>query len=165
MDLTFWLARGFDFVLSLGVTTPLIAPVMRALIKFLVFWELILVCWKARSLGIRFVSLQVWDNLIGSTKLDLFEILLKDCFRGNLWDHQYRLTRASVLSVPLLTLGSKSTSLSAWFSFVSSGCMIGLVFCCVPAFWSYPVNLVSTYLGLGSKSTSLSPWFFLCRPK
>ena len=26
--LTFCLARGFDFVLSLGVTTPLITPVM-----------------------------------------------------------------------------------------------------------------------------------------
>ena len=28
MDLTFRLARGFDFVLSLGVTTPLITPVV-----------------------------------------------------------------------------------------------------------------------------------------
>ena len=28
MDLTFWLARGFDFVFPLGVTTPLVTPVM-----------------------------------------------------------------------------------------------------------------------------------------
>ena len=44
--------------------------------------------------------------------------------------------RASVLSVPLLALGSKSTSLSAGFSFVSPGCTIRLVFCCVLSSWS-----------------------------
>ena len=43
MDLTFSLARGFDFVLALSVTTPIRTPVM-ALTEFVVFGELVLIC-------------------------------------------------------------------------------------------------------------------------
>ena len=43
MDLTFLLARGFDFVLSLGVTTTLITQSL-ALTELVVFRELVLIC-------------------------------------------------------------------------------------------------------------------------
>ena len=66
-------------------------------------------------MGIWLISFQVRDDLIESTKVDLFEILLREYFRGKLRDDKQRLTRASVLLVPLLTLGSKSTSLSPGF--------------------------------------------------
>ena len=83
-------------------------------------------------MGIWLISFQVRDDLIGFTRVDLFKTLLEGCFRGKLLqDDQYRLTRASVILVPLLALGSKSSSLSAGFSFVSLGCTIRLVFCCV----------------------------------
>ena len=48
----------------------------------------------------------------------------------------HRNCSASVLSVPLWALGSKSTSLSSGFLFVSRGCMIRLVFCCDLSPWS-----------------------------
>ena len=43
-------------------------------------------------------------------------------------------TRALVLLVPLLAVGSKSTSLSAGFLFVSTERVMQLVFCCVLSF-------------------------------
>ena len=72
------------------------------------------------------------DDLIGFTKADLLKSLLEDCFRGKLRDDQKRLTRALVPLVPLLALGSKSTSLSGGFSFVSCFllCSFFLVLAC-----------------------------------
>ena len=87
-------------------------------------------------MGIWLISFQVRDDLIRFTKGDLFKTLLGDFFRGKVRDDQLRLTRVSVLLVPLIALGSKSTSLSAGFSFVSPGCTIRLVFCCVLSSWS-----------------------------
>ena len=82
------------------------------------------------------MSCQVRDDLIGFTKVDLLKTLLEDCFRAKLRGDYERVTRALVLLIPLLTLGSKSTSLKCWFSFVSPGCTIPLVFCCVLSSWS-----------------------------
>ena len=56
---------------------------------------------------------QVQDDLIGSTLVDMLEILFGGSLGCKLRDDQYRLTRASVLLAPLLALGSNSTSLSA----------------------------------------------------
>ena len=64
-----------------------------------------------------------------------------------------RLNRVLVLSVPLLALSSKSTSLSAGFSSVSPGCTI-IVF-----FFLGLLILSLLLLGLHSKSTSFSPGF------
>ena len=48
------------------------------------------------------VSFQVEDNFRGSTKVDLYEILLKSCLRGKLGDDQERLTRDLVLPFAIL---------------------------------------------------------------
>ena len=122
MDLTYGLTWMFDFVLS--------SSVMTALIELVIFGKLILICSRAWSLEIWLISFQVWDDLIGSNKVDLYEMLLKECFGGKLQGYQYRFARASVLLVFLLALGSKSSSLSARVSFVSPGCTIRLVLCC-----------------------------------
>lgn len=58
------------------------------------------------------------DDLVGCTKVDLYEILLKVCFRGKLRDNQLRLTRACP------TISSLSTGLAARLCFVSPGCAI-----------------------------------------
>ena len=64
-------------------------------------------------MGIWSDFLQVPDDLIGSTLVDLCKICLGECLRSKLQDDQYGLTRALVLLVPLLALGAKSTSLNA----------------------------------------------------
>ena len=38
------------------------------------------------ALAIWLVSFQVRDDLMGSTKVYLYEVLLKDCFRVKIWD-------------------------------------------------------------------------------
>ena len=96
--------------------------------------------------------------MIGSTKVDLCKIMLKDCFRGKLRDGQQWLTRALVLLVALLALGSISTSLSAKFSFVSPGCTIQLVFCFVLSSWFLPANITSTSLRAGFYVYLSQPW-------
>ena len=48
------------------------------------------------------VSFQVEDNFRGSTKVDLYEILLKGCLRSKLGDDQERLTRDLVLPFAIL---------------------------------------------------------------
>ena len=70
------------------------------------------------------ISFQVQDDLIGSTKVNLYELALKDCFRDKLGEDQSRLARASVLLVPVSALGSRFTSLSAGLLFVTPGCMM-----------------------------------------
>ena len=77
------------------------------------------------------IFFEIGDDLIGLTKVDLFKTLLKECIRGKLQDDPCRITRALGLLVPLLALGSISTSLSAGFSLRSPGCIIQFVFCCV----------------------------------
>ena len=100
--------------------------------------------------------------MIGSTKVDLFDILLKDYFRGNLPENQKRLARTLA---PLLALGSKYTSVSAGFLFVSPGCTYDL-FSGVFFLLGLSLLILSLpLLGLGSKPTSLSPGFCVCRPK
>ena len=102
-----------------------------------------------------------------------FDRVCQDWF---VWDFveglfQRQASRRSVkgfgsLLVPLLALCSKSTSLSAGFSFVSPGCRLWLVFGCVLSSWSYSLVILSLpLLGVGSKSTSLSPAFCVRRPK
>ena len=110
------------------------------------------------------ISFQVWDDLIGSNKVDLYEMPLKECFRGKPQGYQYRFARASVLLVFLLALGSKSSSLSARVSFESTGCTIRLVLCCFFLLCLSLLILPVPLLGLGSKSTSLSPGFCVRRP-
>ena len=120
--LTFCLARGFDWVLSLGVKTPLITPVM-GISDLVVLGKFVLICWRAKDFQIWSDFFQVRDILIGSTLVNLCEIWLGSSWRGKLWDNQERLTRTLVLLAPLLALGSKSTS-------VSSGIQL-----CVEAVW------------------------------
>ena len=60
--------------------------VKNVIMELVVFGKLLLICWRAWSLGILLISFEMRDDLIGSTKVDLYQILLKDCFRGNLWD-------------------------------------------------------------------------------
>ena len=50
---------------------------------------------------------------VGSTFVDLCEILFGGSLGSKLQDDQQRFTRTSVLLAPLLALGFKSTSLSA----------------------------------------------------
>ena len=128
------------------------------------FVNLVLICWTAWSLGIRLVFTEFHEDLIGSTKVNLCKILLKNSLRGKLKDDHHRLTRSSVLFVPQLAVGSKCTSLSARFCFVSPGCRIWLVFCCVFFFLNFSLLiLLLPHLGLPCKSTSLSPPFCVCR--
>ena len=74
-------------------------------------------------------------------------------------------TRASVLLVALLVLGSKSTSLGAgihmWVQAVRYDLFSSAVF--LPYFSMLILSL--PLLGLGSKSTSLSPGFYVRRPR
>ena len=74
-------------------------------------------------------------------------------------------TSLSVLLAPLLTLGSKSTSLSAgihmWVQAVWYDLFSFSVF--LPFFSMLILSL--PLLGLGSKSTSFSPGFCVCRPR
>ena len=60
--------------------------VKNLIIELIVYGKLLLICWRTWRLGILLVSFQIWDQLIGSTKVDLYEILLKDCLQGKLWD-------------------------------------------------------------------------------
>ena len=107
----FCLARAFDLVLSLGVTTPLINPVMG------ISWPCSVgkVCFDMPK-SIRFRDLL--RLFLSSRRPDtvylgwLCEIWLGSSLRCKLRDDQERLTRALVLLAPLLPLDSKSTSLS-----------------------------------------------------
>ena len=104
--------------------------------------------------------------MIGFTKVHLFENLLKDCLRGKLQDDQERITRALVLPLPLLALGSKSISLGAGFSFVSPGCMIYNLFSVMFFLLGLTLLILSLPLvGLDSKSTFLNPGFCVCIPR
>ena len=69
-----------------------------------------------------------------------------------------------VVSVPLLALGSKSTSVSAKFSFVSPGYIQYDLFSVVFFLLGLSLLILSlTLLGHGCKSTFLSPGFSECR--
>ena len=83
--LTFSLARGFDFVLSLGVTDQLITSVMG--ISCLgSFWKDCFDILKSRGFwdSVR----QIGDNLIGSTLVELCEIWLGGSLGCKLQDDQ-----------------------------------------------------------------------------
>ena len=73
MILTFSLARGLDLVFTLGVTTPLISPVM-VLVDLVFLGKNVLICPRAKDLEIWKDFFQVRDDLIGSTLVDLCEI-------------------------------------------------------------------------------------------
>ena len=60
--------------------THIFQNIIWPLIQLIVF-ELVFIYTGAWSLAIWLVSFQVWDDLIGSTKVDLYEILLMDCQR------------------------------------------------------------------------------------
>ena len=94
----------------------------------------------------------VWDSVGGSLGCKLR-------------DKQLRLTRASVLLDPLLTLASKSTSLRdgipVWVQAVPNDLFSSGAF--LPYFSMLILSL--PLLGLGSKSTFLSPGFCVRRPK
>ena len=108
---------------------------------------------------------QVWDDLIGSTLVDLCEIWLGSSLTCKLRDNQERFTRTLVLLAPLLGTGFKSTSLSVgihmwvqavWYNLLSSGVFL--------TYFSMLILSLSL-LGLGSKSTSLSSGFCVRRAR
>ena len=77
IDLMFWLARGFHFVLYLGVTNPFITLVIS--IDWVGgLWELVLICWRAWNLRIHLIHLQVHDDLIWSTKVDNYWMIVSE---------------------------------------------------------------------------------------
>ena len=110
--LTFTLARGFDLVLSLGVTVPLITPVMGIswpcilgkecfdMVKTIGFGDLVRLFSSSRRSDRVYLGWFVWDSV-----WRLFRM------QASRWS--VKLSRALVLLAPLLALGSKSTSLSA----------------------------------------------------
>ena len=85
--LTLSLARGFDFLLSLSVTTRVIPQVMG----ITWFGECGRDCFDMmKSLVLRDMArlFQISDRLIGSTLVDLCEIWLRDCLRCKLQGNQ-----------------------------------------------------------------------------
>ena len=69
--------------LSLGMTTTLITLIMN--IDWTdSYWGVGVDMLKSMKFGNLLVSFQFQDNLIRSIKVDLYEILLEDCFRSNL---------------------------------------------------------------------------------
>ena len=110
--LTFSVARGFDLVISLGVMTPLITPVMGIswscifgkeyfdMLKSIGFGDLVRLFSSSRRSDRVYLGWFVWDSV-----WRLFRM------QGSRWS--VKLSRALVLLAPLLALGSKSTSLSA----------------------------------------------------
>ena len=106
--------------------------------KLVVFLELVLICWNTRNLRIWLVSFQVSDKLVGCTKVDLYEILLKVCFRNKLKNNQLRLIGACSI------ISCLSTGLTARFCFVSPGYAIQLFYPCVISCFSEQINLLTT---------------------
>ena len=146
--LTFSLARGFDLVLSSGVTTPLITPVMG------ISWPCILgtECFDMlKSIG--FGGLV--KHFSSSRQSD--RVYLGWC----VWDLVWRLFRmeASRQSVKAhLRFGSIGSSFNTrfrvylskcWDLCVSPGCTIRLVFFCSFSAWFQYVDLVTTSLRAG----------------
>ena len=85
--MTFSLARDFDFILSLGVTTPFLTPVMGMSCPGIAGKN----CFHMlKSIGLEIWSdfLKIRDNLIGSTLVAFCEIWLGDCLRCKFRDDQ-----------------------------------------------------------------------------
>ena len=82
-NFTFSQAWAFDLVLPLGVTTPLITPVM-GISWPCSFWEIMF--WYVEEHRIWRDFLQVQDNLIGSILVDLCEVRLGGSLGSKLWD-------------------------------------------------------------------------------
>ena len=87
MDLTFSLDRGFDFVLYLCVRNPLLTPVMT-IYGIGRFWEARFDMLKSMEFGNLVGFHSSCRRLIGSTKVDLWKMTLKDSYRGKLQDDQ-----------------------------------------------------------------------------
>ena len=134
-------SKGIWLILSVGVTTPVITPVMGTTSCPGSLGKTVSICWTAKDLGIWSDFFQVWDNLIGSTLVDLCEIWLRDFLRWKLQDDEERFTRTLVLLVPLLALSSKFTFLSAGIHMSDQAIQYNLLyfgyFFLVSACWSY----------------------------
>lgn len=120
--------------------------------KLVVFQELVLICWNTRNLRIWLVSFQVSDKLVGCTKVDLYEILLKVCFRNKLKNNQLRLIGACSI------ISCLSTGLTARFCFVSPGYAIQLFYPCVISCFSEQIKLLTTCFKAGFQVYISQPW-------
>ena len=137
--LIFGLVRGFNLVLSLGLTTPLITPVMG------ISWPCILEegCADMLKMIVFGDLVRLFSSLrpsVRTTLVKLCEIQLWGFFRCNLRDDQLRVTRASCLLALLLALESESPSLLVgihmWGQAIITTSFLLWSFCLISACWS-----------------------------